>query len=130
MSPLNVAFCTAISYTLSVEWYYLKNNYLTSRSKVKVPRRSWRYATRRLMVMHPNIIDLSRKTKMLWPGQENTISGWRLWMPSKYLYIEFTKPPSIPCIRTTYLFNLKPSLSILSMYLSNHLICELPMSNI
>ena len=28
-----------------------------------------------LMVMHPipNIIDLSRKTKMLWPGQENTI---------------------------------------------------------
>jgi hypothetical protein len=21
----------------------------------------------------PNIIDLSRKTKMLWPGQENTI---------------------------------------------------------
>ena len=106
--------------------YYLKNNYLTLRSKVKVPRRSLRYATYHLMVMHPhtkyhwpiskeknvmtqtrkyylknnyltlrskshegyygmqhttlwsctnipNIIDLSGKTKMLWPGQENTI---------------------------------------------------------
>jgi hypothetical protein len=95
--------------------YYLKNNYLTLRSKVKVPRRSLRYATHRLMVMHPhtkyhwhisketiiwpwgqrsrspeghydtrhtalwscthipNIIDLSQKTKMLWPRQENTI---------------------------------------------------------
>jgi len=46
MSPLNAAICTTISY--------------------------------RLMVMHPhthipNIIDLSRKTKMLWPGQGNTI---------------------------------------------------------
>ena len=95
--------------------YYLKNNYLTLRSKVKVQRRSLRYATHRLMVMHPhtkyhwpilketiiwplgqrsrsnkghygmrhatlwsctytpNIIDLSRKKKMLWPGQQNTI---------------------------------------------------------
>jgi hypothetical protein len=34
--------------------YYLKNNYLTLRSKVKVPRRSLRYATHRLMVMHPH----------------------------------------------------------------------------
>jgi hypothetical protein len=33
--------------------YYLKNNYLTLRSKVKV--------------------NLSRKTKMLWSGEENTI---------------------------------------------------------
>ena len=32
---------------------YLKNNYLTLRSKVKVSRRSLRYATHRLMVMHP-----------------------------------------------------------------------------
>jgi hypothetical protein len=46
--------------------YYLKNNYLTLRSKVKVPRRSLRYATHRLMVMHhiPNIIDLSRKKQL------------------------------------------------------------------
>jgi hypothetical protein len=40
--------------------YYLKNNYLTFRSKVKVPRRSLRYATHRLMVMHPH-------TKYNWP---------------------------------------------------------------
>ena len=33
--------------------YYLINNYLTLRSKVKVSRRSLRYATHRLMVMHP-----------------------------------------------------------------------------
>ena len=32
--------------------YYLKNNYLTLRSKVKVPRRSLHYVTHRLMVMH------------------------------------------------------------------------------
>ena len=52
MFPLNAAICTTISYTLWVEWYYLKNNYLTLRSKVKVPNR--------LMVMHP-------LTKYHWP---------------------------------------------------------------
>jgi hypothetical protein len=40
--------------------YYLKNNYLTLRSKVKVPRRSSRYATYRLMFMHAH-------TKYHWP---------------------------------------------------------------
>ena len=59
MSPLNVAICTTISYTLWVE-YYLKNNYLTLRSNVKVPRRSLWYVTHRLMVMHPH-------TKYHWP---------------------------------------------------------------
>jgi hypothetical protein len=54
MSPLNAAICKTISYTLWVEWYYLKNNYLTLRSKVKVPRRSLRYTTHHLMVMHPH----------------------------------------------------------------------------
>ena len=54
MSPLNAVICTTISYTLWVEWYYLKNNYLTLRSQVKVPRRSWWYTTHRLMVMHPH----------------------------------------------------------------------------
>jgi hypothetical protein len=49
-----------ISYTLWVEWYYLKNNYLTLRSKVKVPWRSLWYATRRPMIMHPH-------TKYNWP---------------------------------------------------------------
>ena len=32
-----------------------KNNYLTFRSKVMVPRRSLRYTTNHLMVMHPHI---------------------------------------------------------------------------
>jgi hypothetical protein len=34
--------------------YYLKNNYLTLRSKVKVPQRSLQYVTYYLMVMHPH----------------------------------------------------------------------------
>jgi hypothetical protein len=55
MSPLNAAICTRISYTLWVEWYYVKHNYLTLRSTVKVPWRSLRYATHRLLVMHPHI---------------------------------------------------------------------------
>jgi hypothetical protein len=55
MSPLNAAICTTISYTLWVERYYL-----ILRSKVKVPRRSLRYATNRLMAMHPH-------TKYHWP---------------------------------------------------------------
>ena len=33
---------------------YLKNNYLTLRSKVNVTRRSLRYAAHHLMVMHPH----------------------------------------------------------------------------
>ena len=58
MSPLN-------------KWYYLKNYYLTLRSKVKVQRKSLWYAIHRLMACThiPNIIDLSRKTKKLWSGQ-------------------------------------------------------------
>jgi len=40
--------------------YYLKHNYLTLRSKVKVSQRSLWYATHRLMVMHPH-------TKYNWP---------------------------------------------------------------
>ena len=54
MSALNAAICTTISYTLWVERYYLKNNYLTLRSKVKVPWRSLWYVTHHLMVMHPH----------------------------------------------------------------------------
>jgi hypothetical protein len=34
--------------------YYLKNNYLTLRSKVKVPQRSLQYETHHLMVKHPH----------------------------------------------------------------------------
>jgi hypothetical protein len=60
MSPLNAAICTTISYTLWVEWYYLKNNNLILRSKVKIPQRSLQYVTHHLMVMHPH-------TKYYWP---------------------------------------------------------------
>ena len=64
MSPLNAAICTTISYTLCVEWYYIKNNYLTLRSKVKVPRR---HTTLWSCTHIPNIIDLSRdKNVMAW----------------------------------------------------------------
>jgi hypothetical protein len=52
VSPLNVMART--------RKYYLKNNYLTLRSNDKVPRRSLRYATHHLMVMHPH-------TKYNWP---------------------------------------------------------------
>ena len=71
MSPLNAAICTTISYTLWVEWCYLKNNYLTLRSKVKV--HEGHYSTRHTTLWScthiPNIIDLSGKTKKLWSGQ-------------------------------------------------------------
>ena len=66
MSPLNAAICTTISYTLWVEWYYLKNNYLTSRSKVKVPRRLLWYVTHRLMVMHPH----TKYNGPIWKGKQ------------------------------------------------------------
>ena len=101
--------------------YYLKNHYLTLKSKVKVTGRSLWDVTHRLMVMRPhtkyhwpisketiiwpwgqrsrsnkghygmrhtalwsctyipNSIDLSRKTKMLWPGQQNTIKKNIIW---------------------------------------------------
>jgi hypothetical protein len=65
MSPLNAAICTTISYTLWVEWYYIKNNYLTK------GQRSLRYATHRLMVMHPH-------TKYHWP-----ISRQKCYGPDK-----------------------------------------------
>jgi hypothetical protein len=45
-----------------------RHNYLTLTSKVKVPRRSLRYAIHRLMVMHPH-------TNYHWPTSKdkNTI---------------------------------------------------------
>jgi hypothetical protein len=56
--------CTHIPNIIDPSWkkkmlwptrkYYLNFFYLTLRSKVKVPRRSLRYATHRLMVMHPH----------------------------------------------------------------------------
>jgi hypothetical protein len=73
MSPLNAAICTTISYTLWVEWYYLKNNYLTLRSKSHEGHYGTLHTALWSCTHTPNIINLSRKTKMLWRGQENTI---------------------------------------------------------
>jgi hypothetical protein len=60
--------------------YYSKNNYLTLRSKIKVPRRSLRYTTHHLMVMHShtkyhwlskNVMAQTRKyylKNIIWPS--------------------------------------------------------------
>jgi acyl-CoA thioesterase FadM len=61
--------------------YYLKNNYLTLRSKVKVPRRSLWYVTHRLMVMHPH-------TKYNWPisKDKNVMARTRIYyLKNNYL---------------------------------------------
>ena len=92
MSPLNVAICTTISYTLWVEWYYLKNNYLTLRSKVKVPRRSLRYVTHRLMVMHSH-------TKYHWPiSKENSIMARirKYYLKNNYLTLRSKVKDKVP----------------------------------
>jgi hypothetical protein len=49
--------------------YYLKNNYLTLRSKDKVPRRVLRYATNHLLVMHPH-----------------TKYNWLIWKDKKVMF--------------------------------------------
>ena len=69
MSPLNAVIYTTISYTLWVEWYYLKNNYLNLRSKSHEGHYSTRHTALWSCTHIPNIIYLSRKTKMIWPGQ-------------------------------------------------------------
>ena len=61
--------------------YYLKNNYLTLRSKVKVPRRSLWYATHRRMVMHPH-------TKYNWPiSKDKNVMAWtrKYYLKNNYL---------------------------------------------
>ena len=50
----------SLTYLEKQKWYgpdkkiLFKNNYFTLMSKIKVPRRSLRYVTHRLMVMHPH----------------------------------------------------------------------------
>ena len=65
-----------------MSWMILfKNNYLTLRSKVKVPWRSLQYATHRLMVMHPH-------TKYHWPisKDKNVMARtWRYYLKNHYL---------------------------------------------
>jgi hypothetical protein len=63
MSPLNAAICTTISYTLWVEWYYSKNNYLTLKSKSHEGHYSTRHTALWSCTHIPNIIDLSRRTR-------------------------------------------------------------------
>ena len=72
MSSLNVAICTTISYTLWVEWYYLKNHYLTLRSNLRTHEGhdGTRHTALWSCTHIPNSIDLSRKTKMLWPDKK------------------------------------------------------------
>ena len=109
MSPLNAAICTTISYTLWVEccgknvitanickqwtkvitiivssneqfcWIYL--NYLTLRSKVKVPRMSLQYVTHHLMVMHP-----LNKYHWLISNEKNVMARTRKYYLKKQLY--------------------------------------------
>ena len=76
MSPLHAAICTTISYTLWVECRG-KKHYLTSRSKVKVPRRSLWYVTHRLMVMHLH-------TKYHWPiSKDKKVMVWTSFAEKK-----------------------------------------------
>jgi hypothetical protein len=75
-----VTYHNGLCGTLTLAWtrkYYLKNNYLTFRSKVKVPRRSFWYGNHRLMVMHPH-------TKYNWP-----IWKERKVMVVSMLYMDF-----------------------------------------
>ena len=107
MSPLNVATCTTISYTLWVEWYYLKNNYLTLRLKVKVPRRSLQYMTHRLMVMHLH-------TKYHWPisKDKNVMARTR-----KYLEVKGQDPTKVITVRSTPPYSHAPTYQISLTYL-------------
>ena len=76
MSPLNAAICTKTkdkNVMARTKKYYLKNNYLTLRSKYHEGNYGTRHTVLWSCTHIPNIIDLSQKTKMLWPGQENTI---------------------------------------------------------
>jgi hypothetical protein len=79
----NAAICTTISYTLWVEWYYLRNNYSTLRSKA--PRRTLRYATHRLMVMHPH-------TRYHWPISKNK----NVMSRTRKYYLIFFKQVKVP----------------------------------
>jgi hypothetical protein len=81
--------------------YYLKNNYLTLRSKIKVPRRSLWYATHRLMVMHPH-------TKYHWPisKDENVIYPDKKILFKKQLFnLEVKGPTKVITVCDTALWS-------------------------
>ena len=70
----------ALTYQISLT-YHERNNYLTLRSKVKVQRRSLRYATHRLMIMYPH-------TKYHWPisKDKNVMTRTRKYYLKKQLF--------------------------------------------
>jgi hypothetical protein len=71
MSPFNAAICTTISYTLWVEWYYLKTIIWPwgQRSRSHEGHYGIGHTGLWSCTHIPNIIDLSGKTKKLWSGQ-------------------------------------------------------------
>jgi hypothetical protein len=68
----------APTYQISLT-YLERNNYLTLRSKSHEGHYGTLHTTLWSCTHIQNIIDLSRKTKMLWPGQENTIQKTIIW---------------------------------------------------
>ena len=69
--------------------YYLKNNYLTLRSKVKVPRMSLWYTTHRLMVMHPYQISLTylKRNNYLTLRSKVKVQQRLLWYATHHLMV-------------------------------------------
>jgi hypothetical protein len=90
--------------------YYLKNNYLTLRSKVKVPRRSLRYVTHRLMVMHPH-------TKYHWPisKDKNVMARTRKYYLKKQIFdlkVKGQGPTKVIMVRDTPPYGHAPTYQI------------------
>ena len=95
--------------------YHSKNNYLTLRSKVKVPRRSLWYATHRLMVMHPH-------TKYHWPisKDKNVMARTRkYYLKNNYLTLEVKGqgPTKVIMVRNTPPYGHAPTYQISLTYL-------------
>jgi hypothetical protein len=92
--------------------YYLKNNYLTLRSKVKVPRRSLRYATHCLMVMHPHTTYILFKTQLVdlevkaqGPTKVITVRDTPPYGHAPTYQISLTKTICLPSLCNTSHFN-------------------------
>jgi hypothetical protein len=83
MSPLNAAICTTISYTLWVEWYYIKNNYLTLRSKSHEGHYDTRHTALWSCTHIPNIIDLSRDKNVMARTRNYYLKNNYLFLRSK-----------------------------------------------
>ena len=115
MSPLNAAICTTISYTLWVESYYLKNNYLTLRSNVKAPQRSIRYMTHCLMAMHPH-------TKYHWPilKDKNVMARTTKYYSKKHYLTLRSRPTKVITLRDRPSYGHAPTYQISLTYLERN----------